>query len=198
MSIFPGGVLTVTMTLKTKPPKGERSTARDRILQAATDIAHDVGPANLSLDAVAARAGVSKGGLLYHFPAKLALLEALVETHLRQFEVEFEKRQAEYGEVPSAVLRSYLDLSLDECELKAPPSSGVLAAMVQNPELLRPIKRFKRKQLDRLKADGGDVACALVLFLAVEGIRSLKLFDMDLLDAEETRAMVDALRALTS
>ncbi len=35
--------------------------------------------ASATLDAVAARAGVSKGGLLYHFPSKSALFDALTE-----------------------------------------------------------------------------------------------------------------------
>ena len=35
--------------------------------------------ASASLDAVAARAGVSKGGLLYHFPSKSALFDALTD-----------------------------------------------------------------------------------------------------------------------
>ncbi len=177
-------------------PEG-RHNARERILLAASQIAHDVGPANLSLDAVAARAGISKGGLLYHFPAKVDLLQAVVEGHLSAFEAEFARRQACSSPRPSA-LQTYLDLSLDDCESKTPPSSGVLAAIVQNPEMLLPIRRFKRKQLDRLKAGGGDAAAALLLFLALEGIRSMKLLDMEVLDADETGMVVDALRALTA
>ena len=49
--------------------------ARDKILAAAEELARVAGPGNLSLDAVAARAGVSKGGLLYHFPTKAKLLK---------------------------------------------------------------------------------------------------------------------------
>ncbi|MCC2097105.1 MAG: TetR family transcriptional regulator, partial [Hyphomicrobiales bacterium] len=41
-----------------------RGTSRDRILRAASELAFKEGAAHLSLDAVAARAGVSKGGLL--------------------------------------------------------------------------------------------------------------------------------------
>ncbi|HEY0186570.1 MAG TPA: TetR family transcriptional regulator [Cellulomonas sp.] len=51
------------------------SATRDRILDAfeALLIAH--GPRAATLDAVAAAAGVSKGGLLYHFPSRAALAE---------------------------------------------------------------------------------------------------------------------------
>ena len=48
---------------------------RDRILNAAESRLLAMGPAGLVLDAVAADAGISKGGLLYHFPSKEALVE---------------------------------------------------------------------------------------------------------------------------
>jgi len=51
----------------------------ERILTAAENVVTRDGVANLSLDAVAREAGVSKGGLLYHFPNKSALVTAIVE-----------------------------------------------------------------------------------------------------------------------
>ncbi|BAH49039.1 MAG: TetR/AcrR family transcriptional regulator [Rhodococcus sp. (in: high G+C Gram-positive bacteria)] len=51
---------------------------RDRILDALEKLLLDVGIAQVTLEAVAAEAGVSKGGLLYHFPSKEALLAAMV------------------------------------------------------------------------------------------------------------------------
>ncbi len=66
--------------------KARRTNSRDRILAAAADVARETGPGSLSLDAVASRAGVSKGGLLYNFPTKAKLMQALVEEYLRAFE----------------------------------------------------------------------------------------------------------------
>lgn len=52
-------------------------TVRDRVLDALQDLVLSGGPAP-ALDAVAAAAGVSKGGLLHHFPDRRALAHALV------------------------------------------------------------------------------------------------------------------------
>lgn len=52
-------------------------SARDRVLDAAGELVA-AGDAVPSLDAVAAAAGVSKGGLLYHFPDKRALLHGII------------------------------------------------------------------------------------------------------------------------
>ena len=48
-------------------------SARDRVLDAYETLLIEAGPAAATLDAVAAAAGVSKGGLLYHFASKDAL-----------------------------------------------------------------------------------------------------------------------------
>ena len=63
-----------------------RESVRDRILVAAMAVARESGASRLSLHAIARRAGVSKGGLLYHFPKKDALMRALVERHLAEIE----------------------------------------------------------------------------------------------------------------
>ena len=55
------------------------SPSKQRLLKAAAEITALDGAANLTLDKVAERAGVSKGGLLYHYPNKQALLERGVQ-----------------------------------------------------------------------------------------------------------------------
>ncbi|WP_402469200.1 TetR/AcrR family transcriptional regulator [Isoptericola aurantiacus] len=56
--------------------------ARAKVLDAFAEILVESGERSATLDAVAERAGVSKGGLLYHFPSKDELVDGLVE-HLR-------------------------------------------------------------------------------------------------------------------
>ncbi|MBU8826345.1 TetR/AcrR family transcriptional regulator [Mycolicibacterium goodii] len=55
------------------------TSSRDRILDAYEDLLAVEGERFATLEAVAARAGVSKGGLLYHFPSKDRLAEALYD-----------------------------------------------------------------------------------------------------------------------
>lgn len=56
--------------------------ARDKLLDAYAALLRREGERAATLDAVAAKAGVSKGGLLYHFGTKEALAEALCERML--------------------------------------------------------------------------------------------------------------------
>lgn len=63
-------------------PKAERST-RDRVLDAFESLLVTQGSRAATLDAVAAQAEVSKGGLLYHFHSKDELVDGML-TRLRE------------------------------------------------------------------------------------------------------------------
>ena len=93
---------------------------------AAEELAREAGPGNLVLDAVAAKAGVSKGGLLYHFPTKAKLLEALVEQFLAEFDGALNDRERESGGAENATTRAYLDIMVERAAL--PPAAAVRPA----------------------------------------------------------------------
>src|SRR4051812_22840406 len=170
--------------------KTQRANSRDKILAAAADVAREAGPGSLSLDAVASRAGVSKGGLLYNFPTKAKLMQGLVENYLRAFELALES-----GRVagPKSLLATYIRLSADDCEEPKPTASWIFSAIAEDPDFLTPIKAFKSQLLQRLKSETPDLKALLVCFLAIEGLRSMNLFDSDVLSADERRLLVSAL-----
>lgn len=77
----------------------ERST-RDRLLDSFEKLLVSDGSRAATLDAVAADADVSKGGLLYHFGSKDELIEAMLERLREQGEVDVKKmRNAKKGPV---------------------------------------------------------------------------------------------------
>ncbi|MFC7648177.1 TetR/AcrR family transcriptional regulator [Streptosporangium lutulentum] len=55
-------------------------------MDAAEDLLCDQGSQSLTLAAVAERAGCSKGGLLYHFSTKEALIKGMVERLIEEFD----------------------------------------------------------------------------------------------------------------
>lgn len=54
-------------------------SSREKILDAYEALLIEEGERAASMNAIASRAGVSKGGLLYHFPDKSALIDGLLE-----------------------------------------------------------------------------------------------------------------------
>lgn len=60
----------------------KRGDTAERILLAARDVVREAGPDRLTFDAVAERVGISKQAVLYWFPNKARLIEALVRPAL--------------------------------------------------------------------------------------------------------------------
>lgn len=172
--------------------KTRRANSRDRILAAAAEVARVTGPGSLSLDAVASRAGVSKGGLLYNFPTKAKLLQALVQDYLDEFAAALETT-AKAGVSGESLLSVYIRLSAKEWEEPQPSASWIFSAIAEDPDFLTPIKTFKRQLFERLKGDTPDLKALLVCYLAIEGLRSMNLFDSDVLTVDERRLLVSSL-----
>lgn len=174
-------------------PARDGNETRWRILRAAEAIAREAGPGHLSLDAVAARAGVSKGGLLYHFASKARLMEALVAEFLG--EVDATLRAGESTGRPDAVLDAYVAaFEARRCGETCPPS-GLLAALAEDPHLLDPVRGHERDFLDRIRANASDPDLATIAFLALHGIRSMELLNVSVLAPAEVTRLVAVLRA---
>lgn len=81
---------------------------RRHLLDVAADLSLRQGIGNVRLEAVAAAAGVSKGGLLHHFPSRQALLEALCAEYLARLDRRLEEALAADPVGPGRFSRAYL------------------------------------------------------------------------------------------
>ncbi|WP_433871322.1 TetR/AcrR family transcriptional regulator [Saccharopolyspora sp. CA-218241] len=90
---------------------------RDRILDALQDILVAKGAGAVTLESVAATAGVSKGGLLYHFRSKQAMLHGLVGRLAEEAAAEFAHAQEEGTDVVEYFLETSFPQSDKELAL---------------------------------------------------------------------------------
>jgi AcrR family transcriptional regulator len=141
---------------------------RDKLLDAAARLLlRD--PSKLTLDAVAEEAGVSKGGLLYHFSTKEKLLDAVVDRWEASFEEEIE---AVAEDAPGGWTRAYVDVTAKDFEDAhiREIDSGIIAALALQPERLELVRaRYDAKQ-ERIEADGIDPVVATIVRLATDGL----------------------------
>ncbi len=141
---------------------------RRELLAAAARVIQNEGVAALTLDAVAREAGVSKGGLLYHFASKDALIEGMVAASLDMFDEDIARRHAEDAG-PGGWLRAYVASTFAPDTELAPATAGLTAAVAVNPALLQPVReRFEAWQA-RASSDGIAPAVAAVVRLATDG-----------------------------
>ncbi|SKC62354.1 TetR/AcrR family transcriptional regulator [Krasilnikoviella flava] len=66
----------------------------------------------LTLDAVARRAGLTKPGVVHHFPTKAALAVAVVDRLVDRWIADLESRAGETSSTPQDRLRAYVDFAL--------------------------------------------------------------------------------------
>ncbi|WP_175997377.1 TetR/AcrR family transcriptional regulator [Burkholderia stabilis] len=101
---------------------------RAQLLAAASEIATHQGVAALTLDAVAERAGVTKGALQYHFANKQGLLDALFGQATERFAGQMAARVAADSGGDGAAARAYMHAVLDAVQPAA--SADVLRVLV--------------------------------------------------------------------
>jgi AcrR family transcriptional regulator len=176
--------------------------ARDRLLDAAERVVVEAGATHLTLDAVAKSAGVSKGGLLYHFPSKEALLEGMLARHFQDVDAEVTKRLASRERKTSGRERkaSRADVFSERVRVLLEwhperPAFGVamVAASADNPENMAACRMEYRKLLDEFaKLPGGFEGSALVL-LAVQGLLLSELLHLSPYTPKERSKLVKAM-----
>ncbi|MCU0534071.1 MAG: TetR/AcrR family transcriptional regulator [Hydrococcus sp. Prado102] len=157
-----------------------RSQTRETIVQATSKVILEKGLDGLTLDAVAKEAGVSKGGLLYHFPSKEALIAGtiakLVNDHQTALQQEFDRDEdpGTPGQWVRAYIRSTLNYSKQVLALIAP----LAQAAADNPDLLEPALAIDKQWQQKLEESGFDVVEATIIQLAVDGLWFAESFNL--------------------
>ena len=143
-----------------------RDSARETILIAYQELLVETNSLNASLDEVARRAGVTKGGLLYHFSSRAVLEQALIDRLELLVEAEYERMSSAQGGAAShyIALAEYLHSPLDRASLAV----GVLAA--QNPRAREVFTAIRERYWQLLSDDLGDPLLARATMLMADGL----------------------------
>jgi AcrR family transcriptional regulator len=149
-----------------------RPSKYDQLLDAAEKVVRRDGSARLTLDAVAAEASVSKGGLLYHFPSKEALLTAMVQRMVRSFDDARDRVAGSDDDAPGAWTRAYVRTTAGSGSPSEhdTTSSALLAAIALEPSLVTPLRERYVHWRARIADDGIDGIDGAVACLAADGL----------------------------
>ena len=158
---------------KTKGPG--RPSTRDAMLDAAEAVVVAHGAVRLTLDAVAREAGVSKGGVMYHFPTKNALLEALVSRAVERSHTAREAQAGKLPDTPGRALHAYVRASINDPLHNDRVSGALLSVVASDPKLMTPVRDFFRARLPAISA-GVPFERAALVHLATEGLWLMELF----------------------
>lgn len=167
-------------------------TSRERILDAVQELL--LAGESPTLEAVARRADVSKGGLLYHFD-KQGMLEAVVERAIAQFDARLAEAAAQ-GNVAATWLRLSVPNGRDRDLYRALASAFRVMSHSGTEEVRQRVPGLvvaERRWAELLEAELHDPAAAQVVTLVADGLLWTALTNPAHADSTDVEALIDHL-----
>ena len=177
--------------------KKHPEAVRQQLLEVAAKLSLEKGPASVTLDAVSQAAGVSKGGLLHHFPNKLSLLDGLFDDLTEKFDRALAERMRDDPEPKGRFTRAYAAIwFLPEGLSDGEQWKVLTVALISEPHL----RERWRQWVDRHLAEnvGTDSTLdAMLVRYTVDGLWLADLLGAPVMDAAPRAAMLERLMALS-
>lgn len=150
-----------------------------------------------TLDDVAQEAGLSKGGVIYHFPTKDHLMTALAQSLLEDFRESVYRCLDPADEQPGRLTRAYVRASLAEAEFRAAHEAyALITQLITSPAVAEVAREDAVRWRNELEADGLPPAVMSLVVAAADGASVAPLWGNDVSD-EENEHLAEQLIALT-
>jgi AcrR family transcriptional regulator len=144
---------------------------REKLLQAATHVVLTQGRAHLTLDRVAAEAGISKGGLLHHFPTKESLLIGLMKHAFAIFDNRLQRHMAaDISPRPGRWLRAYIRATFESAPEEDELTKALIILATSSPGLVDAKQAELQALFAHMELDGMAPARAWAVRLACDGL----------------------------
>lgn len=145
------------------PPRGQ---AREALLRAAEALIRDEGFAALSVERVAARAGVSKGAFFHHFATRQAMVEALLVAAAGDLDSRVQARVDAGERFPVALVEAFVHEARTDCAFIA----AMISAVVLDRSVATQVACMADAWTRRMTDDGVDEATALTIRSVLDGL----------------------------
>lgn len=171
-------------------------TTKQRIMDAAEDVVVKMGAAHLTFDELVRQTGLSKGGILYHYPSKEILLRAMVQRMITGFDRNRQRAVDKIEQTGLVGAKSYILASFDSHDREQATSTTLMAAAASDPELLAVVREHYKANFDEIRAAGNKSTLAMILFLAADGLWLLDGLQLCPLNKGERQALKDMMMKL--
>lgn len=147
--------------------KKQPEQVRRNLLECTAKIAAALGIAKVTIEAVAKAAGITKGGLLHHFPNKRALIDAMVFDMLEQVDQEIDVCMAKDPVAKGRFTRAYVAMTLDEENFNPlDPWGSISISLLSEQESVEQRLNWLSKKLDLHKETDSDPMLEIIRFSA--------------------------------
>lgn len=169
-----------------------RKSSKAAILDAAERVVMRHGLKSATIEAVAVEAGVSKGGLFYHFASKQDMLEQLIDRHVERFMEMREKIMQELPESRSRRLKASLLASLNE-PIKREENLPNILALLDDVSLREKIYLLKKRLFQEMSNDTDHPERVALAMMAADGLWMSGMYGAPLFTEEFRQKVVDEL-----
>lgn len=146
------------------------NSKRNLILTAAATVIRELGADKLTIDAVAKEAGVSKGGVLHHFPNKQSLIDTLFDESMMGFLADLRQKASDDIEDAGKWSRAYISTTVHYNRNNRSIDEAIIASLSLNPELLTKYQEEFAILQAYLENDGIDPVKSTIIRLAMDGL----------------------------
>ena len=165
------------------------------ILEAAEALIRREGAARLTIDAVAAEAGLSKGGVMHHFTSRDALIAAMVRHQFGRMDAEMRAIEADLPPSRVAPLVAMIRHARAHYGREDGFPKALLVASAENPKALDDFRGKITGTLGEIDGPGAPGAPS-VLFFAALGLLLTKSLGFFEYGEAEVCALLDAMEAM--
>lgn len=187
---------TLTASRKTDAPsprKRDAGQTRNRILDAAESVLRRDGAARLTIDSVAQEAGLSKGGVLYHFSTKELMLTALLVRISEGMDI---SAYVSDDDIANPFLRAWFRKDHEKFSGDDDLPRALIAAAAEWPSLMETPRAQFAENLAKIQGESSDPDLSMLLLFSAYGLAFTRLLGMNPLsqhDLERLKARLDAL-----
>lgn len=173
---------------------------RDAVLSAAERVVRRDGAARLTIEAVAAEAGISKASVLYDYKTKQALIKAVVERRVAAECQRTRKIIEDLKGTPDCAIQGLIAAVANRLQSDADREVvlGLTAALAQDPELRAPIQEKCRQQIAEILETSSRPRHALLAFLALEGLKLLECLGIYTWPEDERKRLLEDISSLAA
>ncbi|MEO9530003.1 TetR/AcrR family transcriptional regulator [Roseibium sp.] len=175
-------------------PARSSQDSKSEILKAALELIRRSGAPSLTIDAVAVEASFSKGGVLYNFPTKDALITGMVEFLAGQFEAEVAAARARNLSSHCPTLAAMIDVTEGWLMENRDIARAILATKVDRPELSEPFRLVKERLKAAIEAETDYRARAWAIWASLEGLHFSEAHCVTIFTDDERAAVLEELR----
>ncbi|MEW9698181.1 TetR/AcrR family transcriptional regulator [Paenibacillus sp. SI8] len=166
------------------------NSKRKELIAAASFIVEHDGMEKFTLEAVAKKAGVSKGGLLHHFKNKESLIKSMVDEYSDSFLNDVRKRVSETPESIGKWHRAYLDSTVRDTETVNRLVTAYVASLYTDPIFLDKLRNDYQELHNEMEKDGLDAVDSTIIRLAIEGLWYSEIYNVGKLEEKIKRNVV--------